>query len=310
MVTAAIVINQSGKPSGTPSTSRDDLEIGTLVSLSNNDNTGISTWAWEIISKPPGSSAVLDTPTLSTCSFSPDVVGSYLVKLSVNGIVITDQRIGAVKTTNLGMRIPAAEETDEFGTSQGWAAALHHALSVLDAYSGSKVKVSVSDVISDYLQNKTEAGLNISLTKTGTGSEKLNVSTTEHLGLPTQISDPTLMDNYGSLYTKSVDGYAELFYLDNYGSPIQITKEGCLFGTGIIANDELNSSGSETYISLSHTPLSIEFTSSGNDLAVYRNGVLMKYVPSLGSDVNEWTYDVVLNRVNFVASGEDRKSVV
>jgi len=142
-VTASIVINQSGKPAGTPSTSRDDLALGIAVTLSNNDNTGIVSWSWEFISKPPGSSATLTTPSASTCSFTPDIRGSYFVKLTVTDGASgtdTDERIGAIKTSYLDVRIPAAEEKVEFDATLGWADAMYDAIIAIDTDASTNLK--------------------------------------------------------------------------------------------------------------------------------------------------------------------------
>ena len=47
-----------------------------------------------------------------------------------------------------------------------------------------------------------------------------------------EISDPTHLDNYGILYSKDIDGYDELHYMDNYGTTIQVTKNGYLATDG------------------------------------------------------------------------------
>jgi len=127
MVTSAIKINgQIG--------SRSDLTLSTLVSLSNSDNTGVTSWFWEFVSKPPGSTATLSTPTASVSTFTPDKVGSYLIKLTVNGST-SNIEVAAVRTTNLNIRIPATEETDEFdesGNTTGWSSAIYDAFIAID----------------------------------------------------------------------------------------------------------------------------------------------------------------------------------
>jgi len=67
--------------------------------------------------------------------------------------------------------------------------------------------------------------------------------------------------------------------------------------------DELSSTGTETYIALSKTPVDSGGGTPAKAVQVFRNGIRMKYVASLGSDNNEWTYNGSLNRVEFVASG-------
>ena len=136
MVTASIVINQVAKPAGSPSVSREDLDLGVSVALSNFDNTGVISWAWLLVSRPPGSAAVLTSLVNPTTSFTPDVRGSYLIRLTVSDGVTsdTDARIAAVETLYLGMRIPAISERDEFNATSGWAGALHTAFTTIDGY--------------------------------------------------------------------------------------------------------------------------------------------------------------------------------
>jgi hypothetical protein len=121
MAKVLITINQSGKPAGVPGESREDLATGTTVTLVNNDNTNATSWLWEMVSRPLGSSATLTTTTSSTSTFTPDVVGSYLIQLTINGR-IRGREVAAVKTSVLGLRIPASQETTEF--DDGWEGAL------------------------------------------------------------------------------------------------------------------------------------------------------------------------------------------
>ena len=112
-----------------------NLAIGTSVALSNLSNSGVSTWAWSFLFVPTGSSASIATPTASTASFTPDLEGTYLVQLVVNGgasIGETDAQCGAVLTQELGLRIPAGGETVQFSALYGWAVALNADLSTLE----------------------------------------------------------------------------------------------------------------------------------------------------------------------------------
>lgn len=490
MVTAAIVINQTGKPAGVVSTSRDDLDLGITVTLSNNDDTDVTSWAWEFTSRPPNSFATLSTPFNPTSTFSPDVRGSYLVKLTVSDgtDTDTDQRIAAVKTYFLGIRVPALEETSDFSSIQGWAAAIHNAFLTIDAYSAialkidgtnsptenidfndkrittlhdpvsnydaatkyyvdtaaaahdiggakhtqstltelnskisdqsivgsltsatgdvtgsfdtgfsvvgigskligaspndgyvliyrsgtdtvdweeavfdsNKVLVSGTDTTSGYLYDKVSGGLNIQTSVSGIGNEDLVISTSEVIKLPFQLSnppsssvdgyllskeingiielsyldsqnkevqitsdgylatdigvknvtlweqasDPSLLGgNKGIVYTKEALGTTELFYMDNYGVSIQITKDGYLSGASNAAEENLDSTGTETYVELTYTPLSSIYSNSGKDIKVYRNGVLMRWISVASADPNRWVYNDALNRVEFAASG-------
>lgn len=111
--TARIIITQDGLP-GPAGISRDDLELAVSVLLSNESNTGVTSWRWEFVDVPTGSAATLGSPHASTCAFTPDVEGSYLVQLTVNqGIRGQVARSLCVVRDSNGLRIPAFEETDE-----------------------------------------------------------------------------------------------------------------------------------------------------------------------------------------------------
>ncbi len=117
MATAQIQINS------TPG-SNTDLPLNTFVSLSNNDNTGVTTWQWTILSQPAGTPVVLATPTASTAAFTPTKEGSYLIRLVVNtGLAgeATDQVVASVLELETRSRIPAAGETIEVDSNNGWS---------------------------------------------------------------------------------------------------------------------------------------------------------------------------------------------
>jgi hypothetical protein len=64
---------------------------GALVTCSNGNDTGVTAWKWEIVDVPPGSSVPLTVqgpgPT-STITFTPDIPGSYLVRLTTYLLLI------------------------------------------------------------------------------------------------------------------------------------------------------------------------------------------------------------------------------
>lgn len=128
MAAAVIVIDQSGKPAGVAGESRSDLDLSTPVTFSNDDDTGVRLWRWALIGKPPGSTATLTSSTNPTTTLTPDIEGSYLVELQVNGGIGGEKqrRIAAVLDSN-GFRYPAPGEGDEFnegGNTDGYAPAL------------------------------------------------------------------------------------------------------------------------------------------------------------------------------------------
>lgn len=219
MVTAAIVINQAGKPPGLPSTSRDDLALGVSVTLTNNDNTGVVSWFWEFISIPVGSSAVISGAALPTASFTPDVRGSYLIKLTVDESPTnpdTDTRIAAVKTSFLGIRKPATSERKEFDSTDGWSAAQQSMIDAIDTDASLSLKRNGS--------NQPTADINWGANKI-TNLGGLENEGTTRLG---ETSDPAFASNKGFLYAKDDSGDTELFYMDDSGAAVQITKDGQL----------------------------------------------------------------------------------
>ena len=131
MVTAQIKINGVAGSS-------DSLSTGVLAVLTNSNNTGVTSWSWQLVSRPPGSITTMLTPAALSASFTPDVVGSYLISLTIIGGSGTDadEVIGAVLTPNLGMRIPASREESEFDAVQGWAEAIYNSMIALDTASG------------------------------------------------------------------------------------------------------------------------------------------------------------------------------
>lgn len=128
MVTAIIEINQAGRPDGVPGQSRDDLVLAVAVNLTNSDNVGVVSWNWRLLAAPAGSAARLTNPLTPLASFVPDVAGSYLIQLLVNGHVKATA-IAAVKTAFLALRIPAKGETTELN---GWESAIQEIIGQLE----------------------------------------------------------------------------------------------------------------------------------------------------------------------------------
>jgi hypothetical protein len=104
--------------------SNTDLPINTLVNLNNNNVGDESSWAWTIEDKPTGSTASLTGATTTNPTFTPDVEGTYLIKLVVDAGLAgeaTDKVVAAVAQLKSGLRIPAATETTEANSTRGWA---------------------------------------------------------------------------------------------------------------------------------------------------------------------------------------------
>jgi len=123
---ALIVFND-----GTPHTGTVDGGSLTEITLSNFDNTGVLGWAWTIIYRPIGSGAVLSSATSPTPTFTPDVRGTYLVRLftytDVGRTILdnADEQCYAIRLSGVfDWRIPAAQEKAQFDADAGWALAV------------------------------------------------------------------------------------------------------------------------------------------------------------------------------------------
>lgn len=144
-ISAHIIFQQNGDSNLTPG-SRDDLVLSLPITILNQNDSGITSWLWVMIDKPSGSSASLVSNTSSTTTFTPDIEGTYLIKLLVNAGAATDQKGAGIKTANLHYRIPAALETTEFDTIRGWATAVNFALEVLDDGYNAPISTNLEDV--------------------------------------------------------------------------------------------------------------------------------------------------------------------
>lgn len=136
MVAANISINAvdgSNPPNGTA------LPINVLVNLDNQNTGGELTYLWEFLDRPEGSAAALSNPAIQAPSFTPDVEGTYLLKLTVNRTLATeatDTVIVGISQLRTNERIPSAGETREESTTRGWAQATNRLLKLLDIVRG------------------------------------------------------------------------------------------------------------------------------------------------------------------------------
>jgi hypothetical protein len=132
MPQASITINAttgSNPPNGTA------LVIGSTVQLDNTNIGGEITYLWEWLDKPEGSLSAFSNPNIQNPTFVIDSEGTYLIKLTVNRTLATEQVdtvIAAIKQLKSKIRIPAAGETQEESTARGWAEDVNRAFGVLD----------------------------------------------------------------------------------------------------------------------------------------------------------------------------------
>lgn len=146
-MTAQIAIDQDRPgPStsyGTPGQARDDLWLGHTIHPRSVATAG--TYAWVLLDKPPGSTAVVSNASSQTCALTPDEAGSYRLELSVDGgglgnvvrIIAACTLDSAGDLVHHGWRIPAVgelpEESNFSGTNtRGWDEALRNIFDYLD----------------------------------------------------------------------------------------------------------------------------------------------------------------------------------
>lgn len=80
------------------------IDIGDVVTLGNEDDTGATAWVYELLSVPRTSALVpgiLSSGPSATTTFTPDVAGSYRIKLTVvkDGRATIQTRLAIVKTS-------------------------------------------------------------------------------------------------------------------------------------------------------------------------------------------------------------------
>lgn len=114
MAVASIKFAQTGLPAVAAGLARRDIAKSVPVTMRNGDDTGVTSWRWTLLYKPPGSTAVIVNPNSAVATLTPDVDGhSYRIQLSING---GKPALGEVQTRifrvpdHAGLAAPAAGE--------------------------------------------------------------------------------------------------------------------------------------------------------------------------------------------------------
>ncbi len=112
---AQILVNQATRPAGTLGTAREDGVISQLVTCTSG--TVASSYTWVLVDVPIRSALVRGaTGTAASFTFTPDVKGTYLVSLRLNGSSLTaDNATNFIAVLSYGThtrawRYPAARE--------------------------------------------------------------------------------------------------------------------------------------------------------------------------------------------------------
>jgi hypothetical protein len=117
--------------------SNDDLPINALVQLNNQNIGGESTYTWAILDQPPGTADALSSLIIQNPSFTPKKEGTYLVKVTVN-LGLPDEQsdsvVVGIRQVKSRQRIPAAGETTQADTADGWATSMNALLRAMDSW--------------------------------------------------------------------------------------------------------------------------------------------------------------------------------
>jgi hypothetical protein len=156
-MTARIVIDDGTNPPVIGTVDRDNTFLATAFTLSNFDNAGVLAHRWLIVDRPATSTATLSSGTDPTTQLTPDIEGTYLVRLSsyldaaaTDLDDVDEQAIGVRFAGVADWRVPAAGETSQFNTTRGWAADVNEMLR--DLRSG---VVGASDLQNAYVLDRT-----------------------------------------------------------------------------------------------------------------------------------------------------------
>jgi hypothetical protein len=165
---------------------------GAVVTLTNEDDTGVVSWEWELLDSPLNSALVPGIlGTSASEAFTPDspeTPGCYRVRLtttSANGAQACDVKNFAVETIT-GWILPpfkaAAGELNFGGNDEGWQSLINKIFLDIAAGGSSdqRVKVSGSDTTIGFLQDNLSEGSNVSFALLNPGAnEQLEVSASD-----------------------------------------------------------------------------------------------------------------------------------
>ncbi|QQR81334.1 MAG: hypothetical protein IPJ69_04160 [Deltaproteobacteria bacterium] len=80
--------------------------INAVVTLDGNGSTGVSSVKWTFTSKPTGSSASITNDTSLSPTFTPDLVGDYVARLSVNNNAAVDTVTISASAAAVSVTVP------------------------------------------------------------------------------------------------------------------------------------------------------------------------------------------------------------
>lgn len=120
-MTASFRINQTGitggkPPTGTYDRARTDLDLDAVGGPVTTEATaGATTYLWELVSEPEGSSITLSGEATQTATFNIEVTGGYLVRLTIDAALPSEDVLIlylGIPLASSGLPIPAFNEID------------------------------------------------------------------------------------------------------------------------------------------------------------------------------------------------------
>jgi len=209
-MTALFTIDQIGKPAGVRGRARNDIAVGVITVDCSDVHT---LYSWSIVSEPEGTPAVIDSPLAATTDITLVETGSYLISLTVDAGLITEQTIESlvgIVLPNMNLPIPAVWETNQDNS--------------VSPFSGERGSGDKLTAIFKWLDAHSGGGPGSDLWEAGAGIASLQqkdtmLSTIADLGLNTGILN-TIADNSD---VSSVHGFfltLGLDYDNSYASPV------------------------------------------------------------------------------------------
>jgi hypothetical protein len=134
-MTASIRIDDSVNPP-VQTTDNPSTFLATVHTVSNFDDTGVLGHRWTLTDKPAGSSATLSSTSAPTTTISPDISGSYVIRLetytdAARTILddVDEQIVGVRFPPPLDWLLPGAGETTQQDATAGWKTEVNRFLS-------------------------------------------------------------------------------------------------------------------------------------------------------------------------------------
>ena len=213
-----------GKSSNLATTGLKVVGVGTKVYLSA-DTTGsgatiVNSYTWSLLSKPAGSTAVLDSTSKKCASFSADAAGQYVVQASVNGGAKADQETVFVSTymgnSGAGSTLCA---TCHSANTTSWQGTLHSSLYTQGMLG--KVEVNAFGYgtygASCFKCHTTGWDPNANNGNFGYLAKQTGWDTTWYKGMTKSGSSYLIANGDSSIYKKLVSSYASLVPVGNIG---------------------------------------------------------------------------------------------